>query len=169
MANPIASPKLNVLVFAASLRTQSLNRKLATLAARTAEQYGATVDVASMRDFDVPLYDGDVEVANGIPKGAQDFRSRLQATDAPLPLLRPHSHGVARVDGKRASINGARPKTGPEDLCSARKVSTPDWAPFGSAQIQIGGAMDESSPIPNPRFFSRLRRRHVVASLRTAE
>jgi len=78
-------------------------------------------------------------------------------------------HGVARVDGKRASINGARPKTGPEDLCSARKVSTPDWAPFGSAQIQIGGAMDESSPIPNPRFFSRLRRRHVVASLRTAE
>ena len=82
MANPIASPKLNVLVFAASLRTQSLNRKLATLAARTAEQYGATVDVASMRDFDVPLYDGDVDVANGIPKGAQNFRRRLQASDA---------------------------------------------------------------------------------------
>ena len=82
MANPIASPKLKVLVFAASLRAQSLNRKLATLAARAAEQYGATVDLASIRDFDVPLYDGDVEVANGIPKGAQDFRSRLQASDA---------------------------------------------------------------------------------------
>jgi len=82
MANPIASPKLKVLVFAASLRAQSLNRKLATLAARAAEQFGATVDLASMRDFDVPLYDGDVEVANGIPKGAQDFRSRLQASDA---------------------------------------------------------------------------------------
>ena len=82
MANPIASSKLKVLVFAASLRAQSLNRKLATLAARAAEQYGATVDLASIRDFDVPLYDGDVEVANGIPKGAQDFRSRLQASDA---------------------------------------------------------------------------------------
>ena len=81
MANPIASPKLKVLVFAASLRAQSLNRKLATLAARAAEQYGATVDLAAMRDFDVPLYDGDVEMANGIPKGAQDFRSRLQASD----------------------------------------------------------------------------------------
>ena len=81
MANPIASPKLKVLVFAASLRAQSLNRKLATLAARAAERFGATVDLASMRDFDVPLYDGDVEMANGIPKGAQDFRSRLQASD----------------------------------------------------------------------------------------
>ena len=87
MANPIASPKLNVLVFAASLRTQSLNRKLATLAARTAEQYGATVDVASMRDFDVPLYDGDVDVANGIPKGAQNFRRRLQASVTRCPFL----------------------------------------------------------------------------------
>jgi len=80
MANP--TPKLKVLVFAASLRAESLNRKLAALAARVAEQYGATVDLASMRDFDVPLYDGDSETASGIPKGAQELRSRLLANDA---------------------------------------------------------------------------------------
>ena len=71
-----------MLVFAASLRTESLNRKLAALAARTAEQYGATVDLASMRDFDVPLYDGDVERRSGIPQGAHEIRSRLLASDA---------------------------------------------------------------------------------------
>ena len=54
-------PKLEVLVFAASLRADSLNQKLATLASRIAEQNGATVDQASMRDFDAPSYDGDLE------------------------------------------------------------------------------------------------------------
>ena len=53
--------KLNVLVFAASWRADSLNRKLGTLAARVAQQTGAIVDHASMREFDVPSYDGDVE------------------------------------------------------------------------------------------------------------
>ena len=53
--------KLNVLVLAASLRRESLNRRLAELSARIAERSGANVDRASLRDFDVPLYDGDLQ------------------------------------------------------------------------------------------------------------
>src|SRR5690606_37660554 len=53
-------PKLKVLVFGASLREDSLNRKLAALAARVVEQCGGAVDQASMRDFEAPSYDGDV-------------------------------------------------------------------------------------------------------------
>jgi NAD(P)H-dependent FMN reductase len=80
---PHPSPAtLNVLVFAASLRTGSLNGTLAALAARVARQAGAVVDLASMRDFDVPSYDGDVEKAGGIPKGADALRRRLEACDA---------------------------------------------------------------------------------------
>lgn len=82
MAHPGPASKLKVLVFAASLRTGSLNRTLAALAARLAEQAGATVDHASMRDFDVPLYDGDLEVKDGIPRGAQELRRRLLESDA---------------------------------------------------------------------------------------
>jgi hypothetical protein len=66
----VSKPKLNVLVFGAALRADSLNRKLAALAARVVEQYGATVDHASMHDFDVPAYDGDAEKTQSIPKGA---------------------------------------------------------------------------------------------------
>jgi len=73
---------LKVLVFAASLRTDSLNRKLAALTAKLAQQYGATVDLASMREFDVPLYDGDLEMNSGIPAGAEEFKRRLLASDA---------------------------------------------------------------------------------------
>src|SRR5687768_3586942 len=73
---------LKVLVFAASLRAESLNRKLAVLAARVGEQNGATVDVASMRDFDVSSYDGDVETSLGIPPGAKELQRRLLESDA---------------------------------------------------------------------------------------
>ena len=82
MSDAALSPDLRVLVFAASLRKDSLNRKLAALAARVAQKAGAGVDVASMQDFDVPLYDGDLEASQGIPKGAQELRRRLLASDA---------------------------------------------------------------------------------------
>ena len=77
-----STPTLKVLVFGASLRADSLNRKLAALAARFAEQSGATVDHATMRDFDVPSYDGDFEQGQGIPKGADELRRRLLDNDA---------------------------------------------------------------------------------------
>jgi NAD(P)H-dependent FMN reductase len=76
------SPKLNVLVFAASLRKESVNHKLAALAARVARRTGATVELASLRDFDVPLYDGDLEAEHGIPAGARELQRRLLASDA---------------------------------------------------------------------------------------
>jgi chromate reductase len=76
------APTLKVLVFAASLRTGSLNRKLAELAASVAAASGATVDLATMRDFDVPSYDGDAEGEGGIPAGAQELRRRLTDSDA---------------------------------------------------------------------------------------
>lgn len=73
---------LKVLVFGASRRKESLNDKLATLAARLAREVGATVDLASMHEFDVPLFDGDLEAEQGIPPGAQELRRRLEANDA---------------------------------------------------------------------------------------
>jgi chromate reductase, NAD(P)H dehydrogenase (quinone) len=82
MFKPPAGTQLKVLVFGASLRADSLNAKLAALAARLAEKSGAAVDQASMRDFDVPSYDGDVEAGQGIPAGAQELRRRLVESDA---------------------------------------------------------------------------------------
>jgi NAD(P)H-dependent FMN reductase len=81
MTTSTHSKKLNVLVFAASLRKESINARLAGLAARIARELGATVDHASMRDFDVPLYDGDIE-AQGMPAGAYTLRDKLLASDA---------------------------------------------------------------------------------------
>jgi chromate reductase len=77
-----ADTKVNVLVLAASLRGESLNRRLAELSARIAERSGASVDRGSMRDFEVPLYDGDLQESAGVPQGALEFQRRLVASDA---------------------------------------------------------------------------------------
>jgi len=82
MSQPPPATQPKVLVFGASLRADSWNRKLAALAAQVAEEAGAVVDHASMRDFDLPLYDGDLEAAEGIPRGAEELRRRLLDSDA---------------------------------------------------------------------------------------
>ena len=69
------------LVFGASLREASLNARLASLAVRVIEEAGGTVVHAKMSDFDCPSYNLDVELKDGIPAGADRFRSKLIATD----------------------------------------------------------------------------------------
>lgn len=82
MSTPHPPEALKVLIFAASLREGSLNRRLAALAARVAVERGAVVDLADMREFDAASYDGDAEEASGVPPGAHEFRRRILANDA---------------------------------------------------------------------------------------
>src|ERR1700752_2229662 len=72
------SHPLRLLVFSASLRADSLNTRLAPLAATTIEAGGHTTDLATMAEFDAPSYNGDVEAAGGLPPGAENFRRRLE-------------------------------------------------------------------------------------------
>ncbi|MBA3342872.1 MAG: NAD(P)H-dependent oxidoreductase [Gemmatimonadaceae bacterium] len=69
------------LVFAGSLRDDSFNHRLASLAARAVEKNGASADVACLSDFPAPLYDNDVEGDSGIPTGVERFAERLRAAD----------------------------------------------------------------------------------------
>jgi chromate reductase len=81
MNNQVGIP-LRVLVFHGSLRTESLNGRLAALAARTIEGRGNEVDLGAMSDFDCPSYDPDVEHEQGVPAGAESLCRRLKAADA---------------------------------------------------------------------------------------
>jgi NAD(P)H-dependent FMN reductase len=73
---------MSFLVLAASLRDGSLNERLARLAAAAIEEQGAAADPASIREFEVPPYDGDAERESGLPEGAEELRRRLLGTDA---------------------------------------------------------------------------------------
>jgi NAD(P)H-dependent FMN reductase len=68
---------MHLLAFAASVRTGSYNRALITLAARHATELGATVDLANFREFDMPLYDADLEARRGVPTGGLELAMRI--------------------------------------------------------------------------------------------
>lgn len=70
------------LVFSASLRADSLNSRLARLAASTIEANGGIVDSTSMPALDTPSYDADVQHGDGFPPGADRFRECIQTNDA---------------------------------------------------------------------------------------
>ncbi|HXW58584.1 MAG TPA: NAD(P)H-dependent oxidoreductase [Solirubrobacteraceae bacterium] len=72
---------IRLLVFGASLRGESLNVRLAQLAAVTIEANGGEVDLASMSDFDTPSYNADVQDAAGFPPGAHEMCRRLEQAD----------------------------------------------------------------------------------------
>src|SRR5574342_1418361 len=76
------SKPVRFLVFAGSLRMDSLNSKLAALTARMVEKHGGEVDLAKMEEFDAPSYNQDIQGLGGFPPGAEEFHRRLEANDA---------------------------------------------------------------------------------------
>ncbi len=78
----MSAPK--ILALAGSTRSGSLNKKLAAIAADAARAAGAEVTVLDLRDLALPLYDGDLEEAGGLPDGAKKLKSLMRASDGLL-------------------------------------------------------------------------------------
>jgi len=74
--------QIRFLVFSASLRKDSLNTRLAKLAAEVIEKNGGKVDFAGMSEFECPSFNQDLEMNGTHPSGAEVFRKRLLANDA---------------------------------------------------------------------------------------
>lgn len=57
-----------VLAFAGSTRKDSFNKKLVEIAATGAREAGATVTVIDLTDYPLPMFDQDLEAADGLPE-----------------------------------------------------------------------------------------------------
>lgn len=68
-----------ILAFAGSARKASYNKLLVKVAARGAAAAGADVTVADLRDYPLPIYDGDLEAEQGIPSNAIELREMILA------------------------------------------------------------------------------------------
>ena len=64
----------NILFLAGSARKESINKKLARLAATMAEATGADVTLIDLKDYDMPIYNGDLEQENGLPENAKKLK-----------------------------------------------------------------------------------------------
>ena len=73
----MAMGTVKILAFAGSTRTDSYNKKLVKIAVEGARSAGAEVTLIDLRDFPMPLYDGDLEAAEGLPGPVQRLKQLM--------------------------------------------------------------------------------------------
>jgi NAD(P)H-dependent FMN reductase len=86
---------MRLLAFAASLRDESLNRKLLDVAVKIAGSAGAEIDLARFRDFQMPPYDGDVNERAGLPEGARHLTERLRSAQAVMIASPEYNYSIS--------------------------------------------------------------------------
>ena len=108
---------IRLLVVAGSSRQGAWSRKLADAAAQTARSDGASVTLLDLSELELPLYDGDIEAASGVPEGAGKLRAALLSHDAllivtpeyngfPTPLLINAFDWLSRLGADAGGISG---------------------------------------------------------------
>ena len=75
-----------------SLRADSFNRKLLNEVARGAASAGGEVEVLDLRDFDLPLFDQDLEDREGLPDGVLRLKEKLASCQG-LVIASPEYNG----------------------------------------------------------------------------
>lgn len=68
---------VRLLCFAGSTREGSYNKKLARLAQHVAVANGIEAVFVDLKDYPMPLYDGDTEAAEGPPQKAREFKALM--------------------------------------------------------------------------------------------
>jgi chromate reductase, NAD(P)H dehydrogenase (quinone) len=109
--------KPRVLIFAGSIRNGSLNRKLARAAAAALEQHGLQVTLADLRDYPMPIYDGDLESSAGMPEPARAFKTLMRTHDA-FAIASPEYNGSFAALLKNAIDWASRPEPGEPRLAA---------------------------------------------------
>ena len=66
MAKPVS-----ILAFSGSSRRESLNKKFLTVAVQEVKNAGGDVTLVELSDYELPLYNGDLEDAAGMPANAR--------------------------------------------------------------------------------------------------
>jgi len=109
------SEKPKVLAWAGSTRQESFNKKLVRIAARAAEQAGAEVTLIDLADFRMPLFDQDLEAAQGPPENATKLK-RLMVEHAGFLISAPEYNSSITGVLKNAIDWVSRPVAGEPNL-----------------------------------------------------
>jgi NAD(P)H-dependent FMN reductase len=103
-------PAPKILVIPGSVRTGSINVRLAAVVIEEFVRADAEVTRISLGDFSLPIYDGDLQARSGVPKAAIDLKQMIGAHHGVLivtpeynaslpPLLKNAIDWVSRVQG----------------------------------------------------------------------
>lgn len=70
------------LAFSGSTRNDSVNQKTAAALAAAVSANGEEVEVINLGDYEMPIYQGDLEAESGLPTGAIALKEKLMGADA---------------------------------------------------------------------------------------
>ena len=87
----------SILAFAGSTRADSFNKKIVRIAADGARATGVEVTLVDLRDYAMPLYDGDLEATEGLPAAAQAFKQLMIAHDGFLIAAPEYNSSISAV------------------------------------------------------------------------
>ena len=82
-----------ILVLAGSSRLDSIHRKLARQTVEALRDAGVEATLADLRDFPMPIYDGDLEAGQGLPTAAKALKELARAARR----LRHRVAGIQRI------------------------------------------------------------------------
>lgn len=83
---------MKLLIFAGSLRADSCNKKFAREAVRLATAAGVEAEFLDLKEYPMPVYDGDIEASSGIPETTKALGKKIAAADA-LVISTPEYNG----------------------------------------------------------------------------
>lgn len=129
-----------------SLRRESFNTSL--LRAAVSLVPDGTIEIASIRD--IPLYDGDVEAADGIPRAVQALKDKIAAADGLLIATPEYNNSVPGVL-KNAVDWLTRPPSDIQRVFRARPVAI-----VGATPGAGGTALAQSAWLPVFRTLGML-------------
>lgn len=103
--------KIRFLAISGSSRKNSVNKRLLDIAAGIAREQGADVSVLDLRELALPLYDGDLEAASGLPQGCFTLKQAIRDHHA-LLIASPEYNGFFTPLLKNAIDWATRPQEG---------------------------------------------------------
>ena len=88
---------MKVLLFAGSLRTNSVNKQLARESARLLATFSVPAEFIDLKDYPAPIYDGDDEQDGGVPNAMVRLGSRIAAAEARIIATPEYNGGISGV------------------------------------------------------------------------
>ncbi|NJL52116.1 MAG: NAD(P)H-dependent oxidoreductase [Hydrococcus sp. SU_1_0] len=114
---------VKILAFAGSARQDSFNKKLVKIAAEGAKARGAEVTYLDFRNLPLPLYDQDLEEAEGLPANARQLKELMKAHQGFLIACPEYNSSITPLL-KNAIDWASRPEPGESSLvCFKEKVA----------------------------------------------
>ncbi|MCC6487124.1 MAG: NAD(P)H-dependent oxidoreductase [Candidatus Hydrogenedentes bacterium] len=86
-----------ILAFAGSLRAESYNKKLIRIAASGAEAAGARVTLIDLSEYRLPIFDEDLEKADGMPVNGRKLKDLMLAHEGLLLACPEYNSSITAV------------------------------------------------------------------------